>query len=162
MCIVLLVCKCNGTHSTNKKQDYQCCSSRVPWWICVCNFNKRSCELVSLYDQEYIFCYFRYALNVWHLPIATLSFALVTAKLTSLVRETLMQKVPELLKNCRSTIWHSEVGVTALHCRAWTGLVQSASDTTVQIWFGRLESKYKRLITLHYTFYVIITSLLPI
>lgn len=40
---VLLVCKSNGPHSTNKNQDSQYCSSRITWWIRVYGFKKRSC-----------------------------------------------------------------------------------------------------------------------
>lgn len=72
------------------------------------------------------------------LPTVTLTLALVTAKLTSLVRDTLMQKIPESLKNWRRIIWHSVAGVTELHT-VCTGLAQSASETTVHTSFGKLR-----------------------
>lgn len=72
-----------------------------------------------------------------YLPTVTLTLALATARLTSLVRETLMQNTPESLKNWRRTSWQSGEGRAALHTVS-TGVTQSESEMTVHTSLGRL------------------------
>lgn len=71
-------------------------------------------------------------------PTVTLTLALATARLTSLVKETLMQNTPESLKNWRRIIWQSGEGVAALQTVS-IGVIQSASEITVQTSLGRLK-----------------------
>lgn len=75
-----------------------------------------------------------------HSPTATLTLALVIARLTSLVSETLRQNTPVSLKNWRRISWQSGEGVAALQM-VCTGVMQSASETIVQTSLGRLEER---------------------
>ena len=68
----------------------------------------------------------------------TLTLALVTARLTSLVSDTLTQNSPEPLKNWRRTSWQSGDGSATPHTVS-TGVTQSASETTVHTSLGRLR-----------------------
>lgn len=75
-----------------------------------------------------------------YLPTVTLTLALATARLTSLVRETLMQKTPESLKNWRRIIWQSGEGVASLQIVS-SGVTQSASEMTVHTSLGKLQEE---------------------
>lgn len=75
-----------------------------------------------------------------HSPTATLTLALVMARLTSLVSETLRQNTPVSLKNWRRMSWQSGEGEAALQM-VCTGVIQSASETTVQTSLGRLKER---------------------
>lgn len=76
----------------------------------------------------------------FHPPTDTLTLALAMARLTSLVKETLMQNTPESLKNWRRISWQSGEGVAALQTVS-IGVMQSASEMTVQTSFGKLKQK---------------------
>lgn len=76
----------------------------------------------------------------YYSPMITFTLALVTARLTSLLIDTLIQKMPESLNTCRRTSWHSGKALTAVQM-VLPG--ERQSDITVHMSVGKLKGNKK-------------------
>lgn len=76
----------------------------------------------------------------YYSPIITFTLALVAARLTLLLIDTLMQKVPDSSNTCWRMSWHSGKALTALHM-VLPG--ERQSDITVHMSVGKLKGNKK-------------------
>lgn len=111
-------------------------------------------SLTGLRNTKYLMYEFLYSILQWkssaltytvsqiyyYSPMITFTLALVTARLMSLLIDTLMQKVPESLNTCRRMSWHSAKSLTALQM-VLPG--EKQSDITVHMSVGKLKDNKK-------------------